>query len=142
LTPTKTQKLIIPTRTSTQVPSPTTIPFYPTNTPTPTQLPTPTATESEPVVIESCAIDPFTVPVGYNVQITLLVHFSSNIPGYGFNSTFDPNYPQQSGCDGTDDDGDGVAFCLGSSGILPDSTTVHVTFSTSVGNCVASYSSR
>jgi hypothetical protein len=50
-------------------------------------------------------------------------------------------YSGQSGCSGIDNDGDGMAYCDGSSGILPESTTVNVTFRSSVGDCVASYSS-
>jgi hypothetical protein len=92
-----------------------------------------------PVVLISCIIDPSTVPVGTNVTITFIAHFSA--PGYGFQAVVDSNYGQ-SGCSGTDVDGDGMAYCDGSSGVLPVSATVNVTFTSSVGDCVASYSSR
>jgi len=135
LTPTETQTPITPTRTRIPTASPTSIPFIPTNTPIPpTALPSPT-----PVIIQSCEIDPSTVPIGINFPITFIVHFSA--PGYGFEVVFDSNYTGQSGCPGSDNGG-GLAFCVGSSGELPASTTVSVTFKTSVGDCVASYSSR
>jgi hypothetical protein len=140
-TPTETQKPITPTRTHTKVPSSTSIPYNPTNPPIPpTELPPPTATEPAPVGIESCEIDPSTVPAGYNVPITFIVHFSA--PGYGFEAVIlPPNDLGQSGCSGTDDDGDGIAYCDGKSGELTVGTTVNVTFKSSVGNCPASYSS-
>ena len=140
LTPTETRTPITPTRTRIPTASPTSIPFNPTNTPIPpTVLPSPTATVPAPVVIQSCEIDPSTVPIGINFPITFIVHFSA--PGYGFEVVFDSNYTGQSGCPGSDNGG-GLAFCVGSSGELPASTTVSVTFKTSVGDCVASYSSR
>ena len=114
---------------------------HPYQSPVPPQAPPPT--EPPPVVLVSCEIDPFTVPVGNTVTITFIAHFSSNSTGYGFTATgFNPQLPGQSGCDGVDTDGDGLAFCDGSSGILPDATTVSVTLSSSVGDCIASYSSR
>jgi hypothetical protein len=135
VTPTET-----PTPTRTRIP-----PRPPTDTspppiiapPTPTQPPP--ATQPPPVVIVSCGIDPSTVPVGNSVTITFIVNFSA--PGYGFDTSFDSGYPGQSGCSGTDGDGDGRAFCDGSSGVLTGSTTVNVTFKSSVGDCIASYSS-
>jgi hypothetical protein len=141
LTPTKTQTPITPTRTRIPTASPTSIPFNPTNTPIPpTVLPSPTATVPAPVVIQSCEIDPSTVPIGINVTITFIVHFSA--PGYGFVAEVNPVYPLQSGCNGSDDDGDRLAFCVGSSGELPEATTVYVTLRSSVGDCVVSYGSR
>lgn len=137
LTPTETQKSHVPKPTLALKMTSTSVPYNPPYTPMP-----PTATEPEPVVIESCEIDPVTVPVGINVTLTFIVHFSTNTPGYGFTAAIDPIYPGQSGCSATDNDGDGMAYCNGSSGMLPDATTVDVTFRTSVGNCIASYSSR
>ena len=154
LTPTETQTPFIPTPTQTRTRTPTAVPYNPTNTrippthppqPTATQLPPtatklpPTATEPPPVIIESCEIDPSTVPAGYNVTITFIVHFSS--PGYGFEAVLHPEYPGGSGCSGIDDNGDGIASCDGWSGLLPSSTTINVTFSSPVGDCVASYGS-
>ncbi len=157
--PTPTQ---IPTFTPTQTPSP-----FPTNPPTPrnTRTPTPTLTliptepptftptnpptftptepppsptVPPPIVIESCDVDPSTVQAGFTVILTFSVHFSG--PGYGFDTELDPEYPGASGCSGFDDNGDGTAECNGSSGMLPNSSTVNVLFSSSVGNCSASYS--
>jgi hypothetical protein len=157
LTPTETQKPFVPTSSRAPTKSPTSVPYNPTAThipstelppptatelpsPTATELPPPTATEPEPVVIESCEIDPSTVPAGYNVTITFIVYFS--VPGYGFDALIHPDYPGQSGCRGIDNDGDSIAYCDGSSGLLPDSTKINVTFRSSVGDCIASYSSR
>jgi hypothetical protein len=138
LTPTETQTLI-----STRTPVPTSTPVIPTDTRIPpTEKPAPTPTIAEPVVIESCDIDPSSVPVDTNVNLRFIVHFSTHIPGYGFDTSFDPEYPEQSGCSGVDGNGDGVAYCGGSSGMLPESASVDVTFSSSVGECVASYNSR
>jgi len=153
LPPTDTQTPFVPTRTrtprntSTSVPTNTAIP--PTQPPPPTvqpptatQPPPPTATEPPPIVIASCEISPSAVQAGFDTPITFIVHFSSNAPGYGFQAVIDPkNFPGQSDCSGSDDDGDGVAYCNGSSGMLPASTRVDVTFISSVGNCNASYSS-
>jgi hypothetical protein len=142
LTPTETQKPLPPTSTQAPVMSPTSVPVIPTNTRVqPTVLPPPTATQPPPIVIESCEINPSTVPIGYNVPIIFIVHFSSPSSGYGFETVIDLIYSGQSGCSGIDNDGDGMAYCDGSSGILPESTTVNVTFRSSVGDCVASYSS-
>jgi hypothetical protein len=80
------------------------------------------------------------VPVGNNVAITFYVHFSSNSLGYGFDAVLDSTYGQ-SGCKGIDTDGDGMAYCSGSSGYLPPATTVSVTFKSIAGNCIASYRS-
>lgn len=157
-TPTPTQTLI-PTRTRTPIlgtysPTPPTRYPQPTATtrppvtatepppPTATEVPPPTATEPPPIVIDSCSIDPANVPVDKSVTITFVIHFSPPSPGTGFNIAFDPDISGQIGCSGVDNDGDGVAFCDGESGNLPESTTVYVTFKTAAGNCVASYSSR
>jgi hypothetical protein len=138
LTPTATQKSHIPKPSLAARMTSTSAPTNPPSAPIP-----PTVIQPPPVAIVSCEIDPFTVPVGNSVSITFIAHFSSNSLGYGFTATgFNPQLPGQSGCDGVDTDGDGLAFCDGSSGILPDATTVSVTFSSSVGDCTASYSSR
>jgi hypothetical protein len=154
LVPTRT---LIPSRTPSSTPiRPTNPPLQPTTTPSPTaseipstptaipptatELPPPTATEPPPVVIESCEIDPSTILAGQNETITLIVHFSA--PGYGFTGLTNLEYPGQAVCSANDDNGDGVASCDGSSGLLPDSTTVVVTFKSSVGDCSASYRSR
>jgi hypothetical protein len=108
--------------------------------PTSTPRPQPTATQPPPVGIDSCDVDPSTVPVGLSVTITFIVHFSA--PGYGFDSSIDSNFNGTQDCSGVDSDGDGVAYCDGSSGELPASTTVYATLSSSVGDCVVSYSSR
>lgn len=131
-TPTQTTT---PTRIYTRTPAYTATSnvVYPTNTPViPTSPPT--------VVINTCKVDPFTVPIDTNVSITFIVQFSS--PGYGFDAVNNPVYSGQGGCTGTDTDGDGMAYCVGSSGALPASTTIDVTLKTAVGDCVVSYSSR
>jgi hypothetical protein len=137
LTPTATQPSSTPTRVRTVI--------VPTNTRVPeTEVPAATATfipVPPPVVIESCSVDPSTVPAGTNTTIAFIVHFSTNAPGYGFDTSFDSSYTGQTSCSGTDGDGDGIAFCDGSSGELPGSTTVNVTFKSSVGDCIASYGS-
>lgn len=139
MTPTETQKPFVLKPTLAPRMSPTRVPVIPTNTPAP---PKPTATEPAPVGVESCEINPFTVPFENNVPITFIVHFSSNIPGYGFDVAFDPDLGQ-SGCPGIDNDGDGMAFCDGSSGKLTAlNPLVYVTFNTSAGKCIASYSAR
>jgi hypothetical protein len=142
LTPTEMQKPFVPEPTLAPTMSPTSVPVNPTIEPIPpTKLPSPPAT-GPPVVIESCEIDPFKVVAGHNVTITFIVHFSSHTPGYGFEAMIDPKYPGQSvGCIGIDKDGDGMAYCNGSSGMLPSSTIVYVILRSSVGDCVASYSS-
>ncbi len=140
--PAETQQTLVPKKTLAPKMSPTSAVVNPPNTPVPPTLPPPpTATEPPPVTVQSCEIDPSAVPADINVPLTFIVHFSTNIPGYGFTATIDPKYPGQ-GCSGSDEDGDGIAFCYGSSGALPIGTIVDVTFSTSVGNCNASYSSR
>ena len=145
-TPTGTQTVLPPTPTRT--PTRTRTPVTPTDTHIPqtegppatiTPRPTPTATEPPPVVIESCSIDPSTVPPGFNISLTFSVNFSA--PGYGFTSKIQANYPDQSDCSGTDTNGDGTASCNGSSGLIPGSTKVDVIFSSSVGDCTASFSS-
>jgi hypothetical protein len=123
----------VPTRPPTDTSAPSVVA---PSTPTP-QPPPPTA--PPPVVLQSCSIDPSTVPIGTNVTITFIAQFSA--PGYGFQAVVDSNYGQ-SGCSGTDSDGDGTAYCDGSSGVLPAGATVNVTFTSSVGDCVAGYSSQ
>jgi hypothetical protein len=142
LAPTDTQTPFVPTRTRTPRNTPTSVPTDTAIPPTQPPPPPPTATEPAPIVIASCEIDPITVPVNNNTAITFIVHFSSNALGYGFQAIIDPIYNGQSGCSGTDDDGDGMAYCDGLSGELPDATTVNVTLRSSVGDCVVSYSSR
>jgi hypothetical protein len=150
LKPTDTQTPLIPTDTQTPTMSPTSIPYYPTDTPIPptglpaptaTALPAPTATVPAPIVIESCEIDPSTVPIGINVPITFIVHFSANAPGYGFEAVIEHVYPEQSGCSGISD-GNGMAYCNGSSGVITKLDTIAVTIHSSVGDCVALYSSH
>jgi hypothetical protein len=140
LTPTEMETLIISKPTIAPRMSPTPVPDIYTSTPVPPTNPPPTVPPPPPVIIESCEIDPSIVPIGSNVTITFIVHFSS--PGYGFDAAVNPQYPGQSGCSGSDSDGDGMAYCDGSSGELPESTTIYVTLSSSVGNCDVSYSSR
>ena len=141
-TPTITQTPFVPTQTRTPRKTSTSGPIIPTDTAVPPiQPPAPTATEPAPIVIASCGVDPSTVPIGSNVTITFIVQFSSNTPGYGFEAITDLLYPGQSVCGGTDS-GDGLAFCDGSSGELPDARTVYVTLRSSVGDCVVSYSSK
>jgi hypothetical protein len=148
--PTETQTPVPPTRTRAPTRSPTSVPVIPTNPPIPPTVPPPTstqprpptATQPPPIVIASCEINPSTVPAGNNVTISFIVHFSSGAPGYGFSVVFSPEFPGQSGCSGNDDNGDSIASCDGSSGLLPSSTSVDVTFISSVGNCVASYRSQ
>ena len=83
------------------------------------------------------------MPININTTIRLIVHFSGNSAGYGFDTAMDPgDYAGQSGCSGVDTDGDGRAYCNGLSGELPEFATVNVTFSSSVGECVASYGSN
>ncbi len=131
--PTDTPTEVIPTYTHTS----TSTPHHPPNPPPPTtQAPPP----PEPVVIESCKVDPSSVPVEINVDVTYVVQFSA--PGYGFDTKINQAYPEQKGCSGADSDGDGMAYCVGSSGVIPAGTTVFVTLTTSVGDCVVSYTSR
>jgi hypothetical protein len=146
-TPTETQTPFIPTFTRTPRRSPTSVvptapPVVATQVPpiTSTAPPPPPNTQPPPVVIQSCEINPSTVPAGINVTITFIVHFSS--PGYGFDALVNPDFPGQSGCTGIDNDGDSTAFCDGSSGLLPNLTTINVTLRSSVGDCTVSYSSQ
>jgi len=136
------------TATETETPTPT---FTSTrrNTPVPTteeptstrKPPPPRPTDTEVVIeIDSCQVDPSTISAGQDTQLTFTVRFSAGGPGYGFTvQDFNPDYSGQRGCDATDDNGDGVASCDGSSGQLPDATKVKVTLSTSLGNCSVSY---
>lgn len=136
-TPTLTQTPITPTRTF--IP-PTKTPEPPTEPPPP---PPPTATIPVPVVLESCGVDPSSVPIDINTTIRLIVQFSGDSAGYGFDTAMDPGgFDGQSGCSGVDNDGDGRAYCNGSSGVLPAGTTINVTFTSSAGECVASYGSN
>ena len=137
------------TSTPTDTPAPTVIPptrrptFTPTTAPThvpATEVPPPTATQPPPVVIQSCEVNPSTIAAGISVPLTFTVHFSA--PGYGFEALNPPNNPGQNGCSGSDGDGDGVASCDGSSGLLPSSTKIDVTIRSSVGNCTVSYRSQ
>ena len=154
-TPTATITLIIPTRTQTRTPTsaprnPTKTPVPPTEKPQPTatELPQPTATnppqptitQPAPVVIDSCDVNPSTVPVGVNVTITFIVHFSA--PGYGFDAEVNNGFTGEGGCSGSDGDGDGVAYCDGSSGELPAGASGNANISSSVGDCVVGFSSR
>ena len=150
--PTRTRT---PTRTSTSRPAvPTDTPIPPTvtptqliipRTPTPTSIPaSPTNTQvptEPPITVESCEVNPSTIPWGQDVTLTFIVHFSSITPGYDFQVIlFTPNVGQN-GCSGVDD-GDGTASCNGSSGLSPDSTQFDVLMRTSVGDCTASYRSQ
>ena len=150
--PTLTQTAT-PTPTSTNTPTPTLIWYTstPSRTPTsvpavpadtqvpPTEPPPPPATLPPPAVLESCEVDPSSVQPGFAVILTFIAHFSA--PGYSFDAEINGDYPGAGGCSGVDDNGDGTASCDGSSGMIPSSTTVDVTFSSSVGDCVASYGS-
>jgi len=143
--PAQTTATVPPQLTATVPPQPTaTVPPQPTATvppqPTATVPQQPTATQPAPVVIDSCEVNPSTVPAGVNVSITFMVHFSA--PGYGFDANVGNNYPGQGGCSGADGDGDGLAYCDGSSGELPAGVSEDVSLSSSVGNCVVSYSSK
>jgi hypothetical protein len=125
-TPTETQT---PTNTLRPTNPPTSTPVPPTNPPPPPTVP--------PVVITSCEVNPSIVEPGINQRITFVVHFSA--PGYQFTANNDSGYPGQSGCSGTDDDGDSVAFCDGMSGEIIANTSVGVLISSSVGNCSTGY---
>ncbi len=131
-TPTRTRTPKLPSKT------PTLRPVIPTDTPIPpTEPPTPTVYVPPPVVLESCGVDPSSIQPGFTVILVFTADFSA--PGYGFDTDLSPGFPGQNGCSGVDDNGDGTASCNGSSGLLPQSTTVTVTFKSPVGNCVASY---
>ncbi len=123
-TPTWTQPpAITPTDTDTPQPSPTNTPVTPTE---------------PPPELQSCSVNPSTVPIGAPTSLTFSAKFSA--PGYSLTVTnFDPGYPGQSGCSGSDDNGDGTASCQGSSGLIPNSTIINVTISTPLGNCSVSY---
>jgi hypothetical protein len=129
----------IPSSTPTETQTPTNTP-YPTLPPTSTPLPPthpPPAPTVPPVVIVSCEVNPSIVEPDINQRITFIVHFSA--PGYSFDAQNDSGYPGQSGCSGTDDDGDSVAFCDGMSGEIKAGTTVGVLITSSVGNCPTGY---
>jgi hypothetical protein len=127
-TPTETQTPFIPTNTLRPTNPPTSTRVPPTNPPPPTV---------PPVVITSCEVNPSIVEPDINQRITFVVHFSA--PGYSFDAQNDSGYPGQSGCSGTDDDGDSVAFCDGMSGEIKPNTTVSVLITSSVGNCSTGY---
>ncbi len=137
-----------PTPTSTDTSTPTKTPYIPpdTKTPTrtqvipttkPTQPPPPSDTPVPPVIIESCSVNPSTIDPGYTVILKFSARFSS--PGYGFSTTLNPSWPGANGCAAIDTKGDGSASCDGTSGMLPSSSTVTVTFNSPVGNCTATY---
>jgi hypothetical protein len=141
--PTNTSTPITPTRTRTPIKPRTPTPINTdipathapraTNTPVPPSptIPPPTHTQPPPALL-SCSIDPSSVPAGINTQLTFRAQFSA--PGYDFRVTFRSTFPGQTDCSGS-------AECTGMSGLLPSSTKVDVTFSSSVGDCTASYSS-
>jgi hypothetical protein len=129
-TPTETQITLTPTNTYLPPLPPTATSVPPTKPPPPPTVP--------PVVIESCEVNPSTVSSYDNRQIVFIVHFSA--PGYQFTADNGSGYGQ-SGCSGADDNGDGVAYCTGKSGELPDHTTVNVQITSPVGNCSTSYHS-
>ena len=144
LTPTETLPTITPTRTPaptrpTRTPTNTAIPATEVPPATKTNPPPPPPTEPPPPVLSSCEISPSLVPAGVNTPIKLIAHFSA--PGYSFNGSIQGNYPGANGCNATDTNRDGTAECDGSSGLLPSSTRVEVKFSSSIGECTASYSS-
>jgi hypothetical protein len=132
--------------TKTRTPTPATI-ISPSKTPTPTlepsptntREPTPTFTEVPPRVV-SCSVNPSTVPPGVPTILTFKVKFSA--PGYSITGMdFSPNPPGSQGCTATDDDGDGVASCSGSSGLLSSGDQINVTIQTSLGDCSVSFGS-
>jgi hypothetical protein len=123
-TPTETQ-----TPTNTYRPPPTSTPVPPTHPP-----PAPTV---PPVVITSCEVNPSIIEPDFNQRITFVVHFSA--PGYSFDAQNDSGYPGQSGCSGSDNDGDSIAFCDGMSGEIKANTAVSVLITSSVGNCSTGY---
>jgi hypothetical protein len=124
-----------PTFTRTYTPIP---PSKTPNPPTSTNPPPPTNTQPPPVTIESCSVNPSTIDTPENKSITFIVYFSA--PGYGFTAINTNEWPGQAGCSGTAGS-NGVATCNGSSGLLPSSTVVNVTITTSIGNCSVSYRS-
>ena len=132
LIPTETQTPIvltpsrIPTNTRTPVtktPTNTHIPQTEGPTVTPSPRPLPTDTLPPPVTINSCEINPNSVPAGFNVTLTFIVHFSA--PGYGFTSDNQSKPPDYSDCSGTSS-GEGTAQCDGSSGLLSSGESVDV----------------
>ena len=140
-----------PQSTATKPPQPTaTVPPQPTATkppqptatvpqpPTATTRPQPTITPV-PVVINSCDVNPSTVPIGQSVAIIFMVRFSA--PGYGFDADVNNGFNGEGGCHG-DDSGGGVAYCEGSSGELPAGASGIATLSSSVGDCVVGFSSK
>jgi len=137
-TPTDTQTPFIPTSTPRPTRTSTPVPPPPTNPPAPTTEPPPPP--PPPVELESCEISPSRVPPNESKLITFIAHFSA--PGYEFTITaFSPSYTGQGGCSETSG-ADGLAYCDGWSGNLTDGATVDVLFTSSVGDCVASYSAR
>ncbi len=149
LSPTPTASLT-PTETETPLPTDTEIPYrsptpteVPTREPTepPTDTPVPPPPPPPPPSIDSCDVNPSSVDAGSPVAINFVVKFSA--PGYQITGVnFIDSYPGQNGCSSSPAGGDGRASCEGSSGMLPSSTTVRVTISTSLGDCSASYGSK
>jgi hypothetical protein len=145
----QTSATVPPQPTATKTPQPTATVAQPTATKTPqptATVPQPTATTRPqptitpvPVVIDSCDVNPSTVPIGQSVTITFIVHFSA--PGYGFDAEVNNGFNGEGGCHG-DDSGNGVAYCDGSSGELPAGASGIATLSSSVGDCVVGFSSR
>jgi regulator of extracellular matrix RemA (YlzA/DUF370 family) len=129
-TPTDTETPI-PTNTPRPTFTRTYTPVPPPNTPVPPTVP--------PVVIVSCDVNPSIVEPDINQRITFIVQFSA--PGYSFTAHNDSGYPGESGCDGTDNDGDSVAYCDGMSGEIKPNTRVDVQITSSVGNCSTGYNS-
>ena len=120
---------------STKAPAPQTTQEQPTARPTRQNTPT-----RPPETTVSCGVSPSVVPGASNVTITFYANFSPPIDGSGFSvDQFDQYYPGQRGCSGSDGDGDGYASCEGRSGAIPYRRTVRVTFSTSVGDCTATF---
>ena len=127
--PTNTRTPTTPTDThvpSTEIPPSTWTPHPPTNTPV-------------PIVLQSCSVDPNSVQAGFNTPLSFTANFSA--PGYGFSAQIQADNPGQSGCSGSDTNNDGTASCDGSSGQLLPATKVNVLFTSSVGDCTASFSS-
>ena len=129
-----------PTRTHTATPKPpqptaTSVP--PTNTQPPP--PPPTNTQPPPPSIESCSVNPSTVPAGEPTSLTFTVQFSE--AGHSMNvASFNPGLPGQQRCS-ANAGGDGKASCNGNSGILPYSQEVAVSINTDIGSCTVKYHS-
>jgi hypothetical protein len=148
--PTDTATPLVPTRTRTpvrtRIPTPTSVNIPNTKVPTLTStsappsatIPPPTNTQPPPPTIQSCSINPSSVPAGINTQLTFSAQFSA--PGYSFEALIQAGWPGQKGCSATDNNGDGTAECNGTSGLVPSSTKVDVVFRSSLGDCVASFS--